>query len=287
MSDQSQKSDFHRAFLRFSQNPLSLIGLSIVLAVALAAIFAPIIVPYPQDVGEALHFESMFEPPSLAHPFGTDGVGRDILTRVVFGARVSLLVGVMVIIIATGVGITTGLIAAYYEGIVETIIMRLVDVFLSVPPIVLALAASAVLAPSMQTSMIAISFGWWPWYTRLVYGEALSLKQEDYVEASRSVGSSSIYIMFREILPNMTSSLAVKMTLDMGYAILTAAALGFLGLGVQPPTPEWGTMVSTGRAYLPESWWLSTFSGLAIFLTVLGFNLLGDGLRDFFDVEVQ
>jgi len=287
MAEQKRKTGFYRSFRRFSQNPLALVGLAITVVVILVAILAAIIAPYPEDADKGLHFGRAFEPPSLTHLFGTDQVGRDILTRVIFGARTSLFVGVIVILISTGIGITTGLIAAYYGGIAESIIMRLVDVFLSVPPIVLALAAAGVFSPSMKTSMIAISFAWWPWYTRLVYAEALKVKQELYVEASRSLGSSALYMMVQEILPNLTSTLTVKITLDMGYAILTAASLGFLGLGVQPPTPEWGTMISAGRAYLPEAWWLSTFSGLAIFITVLSFNLLGDGLRDFFDVQVQ
>jgi peptide/nickel transport system permease protein len=197
------------------------------------------------------------------------------------------MLGVVVLSVAVLIGVPLGLFAGYFGGKVETIIMRITDIFLAIPPLVLALAVTAVLERNLQNSMFAIAFTWWPWYARLVYGETLSKKEEDFVEVSESLGASRLYIIFREILPNMTSPLLVKITLDMGYAILVGAALGFLGLGAQPPTAEWGTLVSLGRIHLPKMWWLSTFSGLAIFITVLGFNLLGDGLRDFFDVEVE
>lgn len=282
-----QKGNLERAVYRFRKNPLSLAGLSIILMMVLIAIFAPFIAPYPEDATGAIHFENTFQPPSSEHPCGTDEAGRDMLSRIIFGARLSLLLGVIVLSVATGIGVPLGLFAGYLGGMIETIIMRITDVFLSIPPIVLPLAICAMFKPSLQTSMFAISFSWWPWFTRLAYGETLSIKQEDFVEVSRSLGASSRYIMFREILPNMTSPLVVKVSLDMGYAILTGAALAFLGLGAQPPTPEWGTMAGVGRVYLPEAWWLTTYPGLAIFLTVLGFNLLGDGLRDFFDVEVE
>ena len=166
-------------------------------------------------------------------------------------------------------------------------LMRVTDVFLSVPPLVLALSVSVALEASLTNSMLAIAAVWWPWYARLTYGEVLSVKKETYVEASRGIGATSARTIFRDILPNVLAPITVKMSLDMGYAILVASALGFLGLGAQPPTPEWGTMVSQGRDYMPGQWWYSTFPGLAIFLIVLGFNFLGDGLRDMFDVEVQ
>ncbi len=282
-----QKGNLARAFHRFKKNPLSLIGLSIILMMVLIATFAPFIAPYPGDAGGAVHFKEMFQPPSWKHSFGTDEVGRDVLSRVIFGSRISLTLGIVVLSVAVGVGIPLGLFAGYFGGKVEAIIMRITDVFLSIPPLVLALAVTAVLERNLQNSMLAIAFTWWPWYARLAYGQTLSKKEEDFVEVSESLGASRLYIIFGEILPNMTSPLLVKITLDMGYAILTGAALGFLGLGAQPPTSEWGTLVSLGRIHLPKMWWLSTFSGLAIFTTVLGFNLLGDGLRDFFDVEVE
>jgi len=253
--------------------------------VVLLGIFAPFIAPYPEDARGAVHFKEVLQPPSCKHLFGTDAAGRDVLSRVIFGTRISLMIGVVVLSIGVGIGIPLGVLAGYFGGGVATIIMRLTDVFLSIPPVVLALAVSALLTRNLQNTMFAIAFTWWPWYARLAYGETLSKKEEDFVEVSQALGASHLYIMFREILPNMTSSIIVKTTLDMGYAILTGAVLGFLGLGARPPTPEWGTLIGIGRMYLPKIWWVSTFSGLAIFITVLGFNLLGDGLRDFFDVE--
>lgn len=282
------KGNLWRAFHRFGRNPLSVVGLSIVLLVTTVAIFAPFLAPYPEDGrGDAVHFGKAFQPPNWEHLLGTDEVGRDLLSRLIFGARISLMLGVVVLTLAVLIGVPLGLIAGYFGGFVETAIMRVTDVFLAVPPLVLALAATVAFERSLLTSMIAIAFSWWSWYARLAYGEASSIKQEDFIQAVESQGASRFYIVLKEILPNMTSPVIVKISLDMGYAILTGAILGFLGLGAQPPTPEWGTIVSSGREYLPNMWWISTFSGLAIFITVLGFNLLGDGLRDFFDVESE
>jgi len=274
-----------RAFYRFKKNPLSLISLSIIFMVVLLGILAPFIAPYPEDARGAVHFKEVLQPPSGKHLFGTDAAGRDVLSRVIFGTRISLMIGVVVLSVGVGIGIPLGVLAGYFGGPVGTIIMRLTDVFLSIPPVVLALAVSALITRNLMNTMFAIAFTWWPWYARLAYGETLSKKEEAFVEVSQALGASHLYVIFREILPNMTSSIIVKISLDMGYAILTGAILGFLGLGAQPPTPEWGTMIGIGRMYLPAMWWVSTFPGLAIFITVLGFNLLGDGLRDFFDVE--
>ena len=266
---------------------MSVIGLAFILLISIVAIFAPYIASHPEDARNAVHFADSFQPPSFAHPFGTDEVGRDVLSRVIFGSRLSLKVGIVVLGFSVVIGIPLGLIAAYVGKTWEVVIMRVTDVFLSIPPLVLALAVGAVFKPSLTNSMIAISFTWWPWYVRLAYGECLSIKEEDFVEVCESVGASKFHIMFREILPNMASTMLVKMTLDMGYAILMGASLGFLGVGAQPPTPAWGTMVSLGRVHLSRAWWLATFPGLAIFLTVLGFNLFGDGLRDLLDVEME
>ncbi|GAB4568201.1 MAG: ABC transporter permease [Anaerolineae bacterium] len=283
----SRLEEWRRAWFRLRRSAVSLLGLGIVTVIVLAAIFAPYITPYPEDAGNAVHFANAHEPPSLKHPFGTDEIGRDVLTRVVFGARISLALGVVVLTIAIGVGVPLGLIAGYWGGRVSTIIMRVTDVFLAIPPLVLALAVSAALKPNLTTSMVAISFGWWPWFTRLVYGEVLSVKQELFVEAAQSLGASRLRIAFREILPNVLSPILVKATLDLGFVILIGASLSFLGLGAQPPSPAWGTSIAEGRVYLPGAWWAATFPGLAIFVTVLGFNLLGDGLRDIFDVDLD
>jgi peptide/nickel transport system permease protein len=285
------REDFDRIAYRFRQNPTSVLGLSLILSLVVVAVFAPWIAPYPQDAGHGgqpgVHFDQKFESPSLEHPFGTDQAGRDLLSRVIFGTRLSLGIGIVVLTIAIGIGVPVGLVAGYLEGLTSTILMRVTDVFLSIPALVLALTVSVALEPSLRNAMIAIAVVWWPWYARLVYGEVLSVKEEEFVEASRGLGSSTPRILTREILPNVLAPISVKFSLDMGYAIIVGASLGFLGLGAQPPTPEWGTMVSQGRVYLPDQWWYSTFPGFAIFLAVLGFNFLGDGLRDMFDVEVE
>ncbi len=292
--------DLRRTLHRLRSSTLSLVGLAIVLALVLIAVFAPQIAPYPEDV-DSVHFERVFNPPGGQFLFGTDEVGRDVLSRVIFGTRISLILGAVVLTIGLLIGVPLGLLAGYMGGWVNTIIMRLTDIFLSIPAVVLALAFSAVLPAFEQNpffkeifsrwpwsiSIIAITLSWWPWYTRLMQGLVLSIKEETYVEASRSAGAGAVYIVFKEILPNCLSILIVKVTLDVGYAILTGAVLGFLGMGVRPPIPEWGTMASQGRLHLPTRWWLTTFPGLAIFVTVLGFNLLGDGLRDAFDVELE
>jgi peptide/nickel transport system permease protein len=283
---EARYEDLRRTFHRLRRSTLSMVGLAIVLGLILVAIFAPVVAPYPEDV-DSVHFDQTFKSPSWEHPFGTDEVGRDVFSRVIYGARISLALGAAVLVIAIAIGVPLGLIAGYVGGTVNTVIMRTTDIFLAIPPLVLALAVSAVLTPTMENAIIAIAFAWWPWYTRLIQGMVLSIKEDTYVEAARSAGAGTLYIVFKEILPMCVSILIVKITLDIGYAILTGAVLGFLGLGVRPPTPEWGTMASKGRLHLPARWWLTTFPGLAIFITVLGFNLLGDGLRDAFDVELE
>jgi len=277
---------FRIAYYRFSQSYTSFVGLAIVLVIILMAVFAPFVAPYPEAT-HSTDFATGATEPSAEHLMGTDSEGRDILSRVIFGARISLLVGATVLTIAISLGVTLGLIAGYIGGIVNTIIMRTVDVFLSIPPIVLAMAVVAALGQSLFYAIVAISFSWWAWYARLVQGEVLSVKEENFVEASRAMGAGWGRTAFKEILPNVTGPIIVKATLDMGFAILVAASLSFLGLGSQPPTPDWGTMVAQGRAYVTNFWWISVFPGLAISFTVLGFNLLGDGLRDMFDVEVN
>jgi len=283
---EAQWEDIRRTLRRLRKSFLSILGLFLVLGLIFMAVFADHLAPYPEDTA-GVHFDRSFAAPSTEHPFGCDEVGRDVLSRVIFGARISLVMGTAVLAIAIGVGVPLGLIAGYAGGMAGIVIMRVTDIFLSIPPLVLAMAVSAILPPTIQNSIIAISFGWWPWYTRLVQGMVLSLKEDLYVEAGRSFGAGTFYMVFKEILPNLVAILIVKATLDMGYAILVGAELGFLGLGVSPPTPEWGIMASEGRSLLPEKWWVTTFSGLAIFTTVMAFNLLGDGLRDAFDVELE
>lgn len=275
-----------RLWYKFSRNPLSVVGLVIVGAISLAAVFAPYVTPYPEHAGRFVDFANASAPPSWAHPFGTDTIGRDILTRIIFGYRISLELGVVVLALAVPVGVVLGLLAGYFSGITELVIMRITDVFLAIPPLVLALAIMGFLKPNLMNAMIAVSAMWWPWYTRLVYNMARSLRSEGYVVAAEVLGASYGHILFREILPNCIPSILTKITLDMGFVILIGASLSFLGLGVQPPTPDLGTMVADGAKYLPDLWWIPVFPGLAILVVVLGFNLLGDGLRDLLDAEV-
>lgn len=254
--------------------------------VLLAAALAPALLsPFPEDAGPSVHFDRTSQPPGAVHWFGTDEVGRDIFSRSVFGARVSLVLAVVVLGIALAIGIPSGLIAGYRSGgTLSAAIMRVTDVFLSVPPLALALAAAAAFRPDLTSAMVAISFTWWPWYTRLVYGEVLARREEPFVEAARALGHGDLAIAFRQILPNVLSPIVIKATLDVSFVILLGSGLAFLGVGAQEPTPDWGAMVARGRTFLPVHWWMSTMPGLVIFVAVLGFNLLGDALRDALDV---
>ncbi len=283
---QRRLEGFRRGWYKFSRNPVSVVGLFFVLLVSFLAAFAPYIAPYPEHAGRFVNFREASQPPSLKHPFGTDVFGRDILSRIFFGFRYSLMMGVVVLSLVVPPGVILGLIAGYYRGTwIETLIMRITDIFLAVPPLILALAVCSVLTPSVFNAMMAISLMWWPWYTRLVYGLASSLKHEFFVQAAEVTGASKFHILFREILPNCVSSIFTKMSLDMGWVILIGSALSFVGLGAQPPTPDLGTMVADGAKYLPDQWWIAVFPALAIMITVLGFNLLGDGFRDLFALE--
>lgn len=278
-------SNAYQNWYRFSRNPTAVIGATIVVVCVLAAIFAPLITPYPDHVGAVVNFRARHLPPSAEYWFGTDNVGRDIFTRVVFGMRISLLLAVAVLGTAIPVGIFLGLLAGYYGGWVEIVIMRITDIALAIPPLVMALAVAAVLSSNLVYSMMAIAALWWTWHARLVYSMTRQLRSQEFVEAAETLGASKFHILFREILPNCVSAIAVKTSLDCGFVILVGASLSFLGLGIQPPTPDLGTMVASGAAFLPDYWWESVLPGLAILLVALGFNLLGDGLRDLFDVQ--
>lgn len=281
-----RRTKIGRWWYKFSRNPLSVVGLVIVIMVVFCAVFAPWVAPYPDHAGPYVNYGEANRPPSLSHLFGTDVFGRDVLSRVIFALRSSLLMGVVVLAIVVPVGVTLGLLAGYFkESWIDILIMRITDIFLSVPPLILALAITSVLKPNLTNAMIAVSVMWWPWYTRLVYGMATSLRNEYFVQSAELIGASKPHILFREILPNCVSTVLTKMTLDMGWVILIGAALSFVGLGEQPPKPALGTMVADGAKYLPEYWWISVFPGLAIMLIVLGFNLLGDGIGDLFSLE--
>ena len=284
---QERIQQIKRGIRSFTRNKLSVVGLLMILTLIFAAVFAPYIAPYPEDAGPGVHFDRASEPPSIDHPMGTDTTGRDIFSRVLFGARLSLLMGIVVLSIAISIGVTLGLVAGYLGGKTNTLIMRTTDVFLAIPPTLLAMAVVAATGASLFNVMVAIAFSWWSWYTRLVQGEVLSIKEDEFIESSRALGSSWLRTTFKEILPNVVSPITVKATLDMGFVILVGAGLSFLGLGAQPPTPTWGAMIAQGRNYVTSYWWIAVFPGLAISFAVLGFNFIGDGLRDALDVEVN
>ncbi len=287
MEEQAEVLSARRmAWLRFRANPVAILGALMVISVVLMALFAPLLAPHPDHAGAVIDFRNKHHPPSAEYLMGADKVGRDILSRVIFGFRVSLLLVVGVLAIAVPVGGTLGLLAGYFSGRVESLITGFTNVMLAIPPLVMALAIGNVLNPNLITAMFAITLLWWTWHARLVYRVSKSVAAEDFVEAARLAGASHWHILTREILPNCIAVISVKTTLDAAFIILFGATLSFLGLGVRPPTPDLGTMVADGRQYLPEMWWGVLFPGLAIFYATLGFNLLGDGLRDMFDVEV-
>ena len=272
-----------RRWRRFKQNRLSLVGAIVILLLVLVAIVGPFFAPYPEDARGAVHISDRLLPPSSEHLMGTDEVGRDILSRLLIGSRLSLGAALVILAMATTIGLTLGMISGFFGGRVDTLVQRLTDVFLTVPPLILAMAVSAALGPSLINVVWAISLVWWPGYCRLTRAEVLHKKQEVFVEAARAIGAPIHRIILRHVLPNILTPVVVKATMDVGFAVLTLASLGFIGLGAQPPDPDWGRMIADGRRYLPESWWLTFFPGAAIFLSVFGFNILGDGIRDVFD----
>jgi peptide/nickel transport system permease protein len=264
-------------------NPLLIAGAGVAALIVIAALLAPLLAPFPGDAGTATHPFTVLRPPSARHWFGTDNVGRDVLSRVLYGARISPLIAVVVLAIACVIGIPLGLAAGYFGGWLDEVIMRVTDIFLAFPPLLLSLAFAAVLPASLTTVVIAIAVTWWPWYTRLIRGQAASVAGRPYIESCRALGISRWRILARHILPNSITPLLVQVSLDVGGVILTASALSFLGLGAQDPTPDWGLLVSEGQTYFTTAWWLVTFPGIAILLTAFAFNLLGDGLRDLLD----
>ena len=277
-----------RYFFHLSKkNPLFLVGLGVVVLLIIAALLAPWITPHPADAKHAIHFGSKLKPPSMDHFFGTDALGRDIFTRVVFGARMSLRIGVTVLAIALAIGVPLGLIAGYFGGRISDVIMRPSDIFLAFPSLLLPLAVAAALGPSITNAMMAIAVAWFPWYVRIVRAQVLTVKEQLYVEAARSIGVGRFSILAKHVLPNSMAPVIIQASMDMGYTILAAAGLSFIGVGARPPTVEWGLMITNARAYFLDFWWTVTFPGLAIFVTVLAFNLVGDGLRDILDPKVR
>jgi peptide/nickel transport system permease protein len=274
---------WRRGLYRLGQSRLSLVGLALVLVLLLVAVIGPWIAPYPEHLRGAISTAGNFQPPSLKHWFGTNEMGQDVFSLVLGGARVSVLAGLAVVLIGALVGTLVGAVAAYAGGWIDEALMRLSDLKLTVPGLIMAMAVAAALGPGIVNMVLAISLSWWPGYARLVRGEVISRKEELYVTAARAIGAGPWRLLLRHILPNVMTPVIVKMSLDMGFAILTVASLGFIGIGVKPPTPEWGSLLSVARSYMPDFWWTAIFPGLAIFLAVFGFNLLGDGLRDVFD----
>jgi peptide/nickel transport system permease protein len=282
----SRRENLGRSWYKFSRNPMSVVGLTLVISLILIAIFAPFIAPYPKHAGPFTDFHHAKTPPGVQYILGTDQIGRDVLSRIIFGLRSSLLMGVVVLALVVPPGVMLGLLAGYFQDTwIDTIIMRVTDIFLAVPPLILALAVASVLKPNLWNGMMAVSLMWWPWYTRLVYGLASALRNEYFVSAAEVTGASTGHILFREILPNTLSPILTKMSIDIAWVIIIGSMLSFVGLGVQPPEPSLGTMIADGSRYLPDQWWIAVFPALAIVLIVLGFNLMGDGVRDMYASE--
>lgn len=272
----------------FRRDRLAMASLIIISLLALVTIFAPALTPYANEGLGDPNLANKFLPPSSEHLFGTDSLGRDLGARLMFGARTSLSIGLLVVVVAVLIGVPLGAVAGYFGGWIDEVIMRVTDIFLAFPPLLLAIGIAAALGPSFINSMLAIALTWWPWYTRLVRAQAISLRERSFVEAARGIGVKNLTIIRRHILPNVFTPVMVQATLDIGSAILTAAGLSFIGLGTQPPTADWGVMINEGRLYvLSGRWWIATFSGLAIFITTLAFNLLGDGVRDAADPRTR
>ena len=273
--------DFSRHILR---NRLSLTGLVLIGALLLVAVIGPFIAPCdPYDTDPI----NKLDGPTNAHIFGTDNLGRDILTRILYGARISVTIAVIILVVSGTVGTLIGVIAGYFGGGIDNILMRITDIFLAFPRLILAMVVAAALGRSLNNVVLAVAFTTWTIFARLARGQALAVKEEDYVEAARASGATNWRILFAHVLPMCVSPVIIQGTIAMGGIILIVAGLGFIGFGAQPPTPEWGVMVSDGRNYLPTAWWACVFPGLAIMLTVLGFNLLGDGVRDILDPRMR
>lgn len=273
-----------RVLKRLARHRLALFGAILILLLVLVAILAPILAPYSPAEQDLL---SNLESPSVSHPFGTDSYGRDVLSRVIFGTRISIQIAVTAVGVALGIGIILGSVAGYYGGRVDTVVQTAVDLTWSFPAILVGLALAVILGPTLMTILVAIGLVYWGQYARLIRGEVLSLREEEFIKAAQAVGMKDRRIIFRHILPNAIVPAFVVATLQMGGAIGIEASLSFLGLGAQPPTPSWGAMLSEGREYMRGAWWIATFPGLAIVTVILGFNLLGDGLRDALDPKLK
>jgi peptide/nickel transport system permease protein len=271
---------------RLTGDRSALIGLLLVLALVFCAVLAPVLATHPDDRFE-LHPAKRLRPPGAEHWLGTDRMGSDIYSRLLFGARITILIGVIAVGASLVIGVPVGLVAGYYHSWVSDLLMRISDIFLAVPQVVLAIAIAQTLGPSLPNVILALSVTYWPWFARLVYAETRALQKEIFVESTAALGASPFRVIALHVLPNVASPIIVRASIGMGFTILTAAALGFLGLGAPPPTPEWGRTIAESREFLPAAWWYALAPGLAIFVTVMGFNLLGDGLRDVLDPRLR
>ncbi len=281
----TRKDRIRRALNQFFKRKyLNVASVFLIALFLVTSLLGRTLAPYDPNAPEIFN---QLQGPSSAHLMGTDDLGRDILSRVMSGARISLGVAAIVLSIAVTLGCLVGGISGFVGGIYDDILMRVTDLFLAFPFLILAIAISASLGPSLRNTVIALSVVYWPWYARLVRGQVLLVRNREYVEAARSVGARDRRILLRHVFPNAMSPVIVQLTLDIGYAILATSSLSFIGLGAQPPTPEWGAMINTARSHFQDAWWFITFPGVALALTVLGFNLLGDGLRDFLDPRTR
>jgi peptide/nickel transport system permease protein len=271
---------------RLARDRTAAFGAILILLLLVAAVAAPWLATHPGDVSE-FHPSERLQGPSAEHFLGTDRMGSDIYSRLLFGARITIAIAVIAIGVSVIIGVPIGLLAGYYRGWASDALMRVSDIFLAVPQIVLAIAIAQTLGPSIENVILALSITYWPFWTRLVYAETRSALNETYVEAAVALGASPFRVMVLHVLPNISSSIIVRTTIGMGGTILTAAALGFLGLGPPAPSPEWGRTIAESREFLPDAWWYATAPGVAIFLVVMGFNLLGDGLRDILDPKLR
>lgn len=262
---------------------LALLGLLLVIGLVLVAVLAPWLAPYPAEGRGAANVAAANLAPSRAHLFGTDQLGRDMLSRVLMGARPALSISIAVVVLAALIGVPLGAIAGYRGGWIDEALMRVTEVFQSFPPLLLAMVVVALLGPDLKNAALALVVSWWPWYARLVRAEAKSLRERPFVAAAEAIGVPARTILRRHIIRNSMTPVLVQATVDVGTVVLAAGSLAFIGLGAQPPAPDWGLMVAEGRSQIFTSWWISTFAGLAIFVTVLAFNLLGDSLRDILD----
>lgn len=267
-----------------AESRLNVAGVAIVVLVLLLAVFGPLIAPQNPD---QINLFAVLQPPSVHHWFGTDNLGRDLFSRVLVGTRISVEVGVIILSLSVVFGTALGIVSGLAGGLADEIVMRVTDLFLAFPGFILAAAIAATLGPSLQHTVLALAVVFWPWYTRLIRGQVLALREREFILAARVARAGTIWIATRHVARNVLSILVVQVSLDFGYAILATSSLSFLGLGAQPPSPEWGAIIAEGRSYIQTAWWWSTFAGLALALTVLGFNLLGDGLRDWIDPRLR